>query len=555
MINIKRFSYNQIVGTLLVVLGLAIHLAIIIPSGSYYCFSSACGLAFWGAHGHDGLWNLAIAEASFTSFPPALPTYAGAVLKGYNYLLDLGIMLLNRISSLPTLFIYFKLLPLFWAIGIVLLLRRLANTLAPGNHLYRNFLYASVFFISPFAVFFRLYHYGTIWDSSTLLPTPQVHLMTNFHFAFAILGFLYTFLLLRTQQEESLSPKLMLQLLYLTLLTFGLKFYTGVALAILVSGYILTRHLALKQKIASLLLYTLFVILSLLLWYLPDRHNSGAFIWSPFSIFNKITEEPSQFYLETLTNARYTLETSPLGPRLAGIYLLNTLLFIFFNLGLRSLGLLYLFYLALFKRDDRWHTIFSLVVLFCIAMPMFFIQRDDWWNTMQFFDVAVFILGLYTASASYHLWQAFPRLRLSYLILFIFSALPLLDVLRLFLFRPPTQFINVQELVPLRYLSTLPKGIVHIEASPESVRDTAYVTALSTQPSYLANPRMVGNLTINYHPRLALIKTSPCLVLNQVSYLYFVGDLDHLTARYTSCRDRLTLLQSHPTTQLYQVMR
>jgi len=67
-------------------------------NGSYYCFQDKCGLFFWRSHGHDALWHMAVASISFTKFPFIMPTFSGAELIGYNYLLDILLLLLQRIN-------------------------------------------------------------------------------------------------------------------------------------------------------------------------------------------------------------------------------------------------------------------------------------------------------------------------------------------------------------------------------------------------------------------------------------------------------------------------
>ena len=77
-----------------------LYMLIIFPSGTFLCFKDACGINFWGVHGHDAIWHLAIANVSFNKFPFVAPTFSGENLYGYNYLLDFFIYLLSKLGIL-----------------------------------------------------------------------------------------------------------------------------------------------------------------------------------------------------------------------------------------------------------------------------------------------------------------------------------------------------------------------------------------------------------------------------------------------------------------------
>jgi hypothetical protein len=98
---------------LVIIPGFIFHMLVSLPSGSSYCFNDSCGLFFWGAHGHDAIWHLAVENVSFSRFPFIFPTFQGGLLQGYNYLIDLVIFLLSKVGISP-IFSYFKLLPIIW---------------------------------------------------------------------------------------------------------------------------------------------------------------------------------------------------------------------------------------------------------------------------------------------------------------------------------------------------------------------------------------------------------------------------------------------------------
>src|SRR3989344_1317305 len=90
-----------------------LYMLVIFPSGTFFCFPKACGINFWGVHGHDGIWHMAIANVSFNKFPFVSPIFSGEKLYGYNYLLDFFIFVLTKIG-IPSIVSYFKIFPLIW---------------------------------------------------------------------------------------------------------------------------------------------------------------------------------------------------------------------------------------------------------------------------------------------------------------------------------------------------------------------------------------------------------------------------------------------------------
>ena len=113
--KLPRCVRHNIPLTILVLLAAILHLSVILPSGSHYCFNGICGDFFWGVHEHDGIWHIAVAESAFKTFPPRNPIFAGSALSGYNSLLDLILFLFSLVGISPLL-MYFKIMPILWFI-------------------------------------------------------------------------------------------------------------------------------------------------------------------------------------------------------------------------------------------------------------------------------------------------------------------------------------------------------------------------------------------------------------------------------------------------------
>lgn len=532
-----------------------LYMAVIVPSGTNFCYFGNCGYHFWGVHDHDGLWNIAIAQVSFPHIPPLAPTFSGGLLRGYNHLLDFLLYLVKVIIRIPPIITYFKLLPVAWFFLHSLLLITLARSYQK-NKVYVLFFLLIALFASPYVALFTLYHSHTIWNSANLLSTSIVHTMTNLHFALSLLLHSSLLIYLRAKSKQ-INAKVVFVLAIMTFLLYGLKFYAGSAVMVLITLYLLVGKISITQKIHYLALYILLATIGVVYWYQPDGSAGSVFILSPFAIFNKITEEPNLFYLKDLTNARYYLESIGIGPRLLGIYSLNTGLYLFFSLGVRFFGLLYLVYQGLRKKLSPFDFCIAATIVFTILIPTFFIQRDDWWNTMQFYDIAIFYLTIYSAELFTNIWNKRKNiLRLGIAILIVLSLFPALDIVRIYVFSPPRKSISLEEADVLYFLSRSQRGIVHVESDPEFYRDTAYVTALSGQMTYLQNPHMVGNTQIDYHPRAEQIKNNPCQTLKNISYLYVAGNQGRLLKKYDSCEGNLlSEIYSRDNISLYEIQK
>ena len=105
----------------------------------------------------------------------------------------------------------------------------------------------------------------------------------------------------------------------------------------------------LRKLFKYLAVICLFIVGAILLFYDPLRSIKTGSIFgiAPFALMHSITESPNMAYLENLTNARYYLSTHGVGPRLIAIEVLNLVLFLFFYLGTRFFGILYIFILLL----------------------------------------------------------------------------------------------------------------------------------------------------------------------------------------------------------------
>src|SRR5260221_13142110 len=111
----KEALKQYLIVSLLLVVGTISWSITMVKSGLLYPF----GMGFWGANGHDGIWHIALINSlSRGSFN--MPIFAGSNIKNYHLGFDLLTAFFHNVTSIPTVNLYFQILPpiLAFLIGI-----------------------------------------------------------------------------------------------------------------------------------------------------------------------------------------------------------------------------------------------------------------------------------------------------------------------------------------------------------------------------------------------------------------------------------------------------
>lgn len=510
----------------------------IMPSGSYYCSGSSCGVFFWGAHGHDAVWHLAIINRAFNSFPFASPIFAGEPLKGYNYLLDLILFLLTKIGISP-LFSYFKLIPLVWFSLMTIVTVQCARKIQ-DSPLFVGLLLFFIYFGGSFSYLLTLMNHGTIWDSSGLLAMQSGLSLVNPQFAFSLVAITATLSHLMEKRINSYW------IAFLIAVAFGLKFYAGVIGFFLVFMFyvislIQQRKLLVFLKRSAIL--TTFAIIVLFTFYNPwESMKSGSTLkFDPMATIHPIIEEPELFYLKDTVNARYFLEaamkeTGKFSPRYLGIELMTLGLFVVLNLGTRVVGFVYFAKQLFRKKISPVEIAIGLTILFSFSLTALFIQKGIWWNTIQFTYYALFLSSIFAALALKSLFHKQSLITLTVAAVVIIFTLPTsIDIIRGFASFPAPAYAPEEELEALSFLKKQPDGVVYatafnkknqtIKTAPYPLiqyDDTAYITAFSGKQSFMADKTQLDLLSTPYANRLKQVQLADCDILNRVTYIYAV---------------------------------
>jgi hypothetical protein len=521
--------------TVIIIAAMVVHLVVVMPSGSHYCQEEICGLYFWGAHEHDGVWHLALINNALSVFPARFPTFSGALLTGYNALLDWSLLALHWLTRIPVMTLYFKIVPILWFGSMIWVWTKFSKIYSKNTWFTITIIFFA-FFGNSFSYIFRLFHEGIIWGASGLLSMQSPHMLNNIQFALT-LPLLGLMMILFMKQMGGWKDFLVLG--FLNFMMMGLKFYGGIIGLVMsgVYGLTLIYQKKWRQGIYSIIVTFIGFGLATLLFYKPFDNIGGPSIlnFRPLATVHPIIEEAGLFFAPSIANLRNNLYATNVSWRLVLIEVATLSIFIIFNWGTRIIGL--------WGIKKRTIDLILLSGIFTgLIMNILFTQRGEWWNTVQFLYYSTFLSNIYAADVLAKLIQNGRVLALSATILIVVLTIPnAIDTYRIFSSFPPHSYISDTEMKALEHLKALPSGIVlALPISPipgneyqlprplYNMYDTAYVAAFSGQQTYLNDLVQLRLTGIDYEERLKSVKTAKCDVLGEIKYFYIAGDQSQL---------------------------
>ena len=508
--------------SLVVALAFMLYMLVIMPSGTERCIDGRCGMHFWGAHEHDGIWHIALAQVAFHSIPFSFPTFAGAHLAGYNYLLDIIIRILS-LSGLSAWDLYFRILPFIWFGIFVYVLSRYAK-LYHSDTSFRFFLFFFVFFSSSLGFVIQYNQSGTT-DGSSGIPTMQGALgMTNPQFMWSVLLLMLLQIILHHRSY----------LAYLGIVIFallGLKIYSVVPLVVILgmSCVQLLKNREWRRLSEQICMSFFAVLFAYLVFYAGNK--SGGIFFDFLSVPKQMIEDPHMWPRLDLVHQWYTLkQIGTVGPKYIQVVLQIITYFLFFNFGVRLLFFVPLGY-YLYKKITKevyMRLVLTLIVIVSTLMPILFIQSGDWWNTIQFLYFGLFFASILLADTIYIVWKTYARIGIICVLICAILFLPTqMDILRRF-YVDQSSIISAHEVTMLQKLSKMKRGVVLVQPFEQSADetlassyDTAYVAALSGKQVYFGDIKQLELLNIRYAPRQkSLLDSAHCVDLTDIEYVY-----------------------------------
>ncbi len=504
---------------------------VMLPSGTNMCLGERCGYHFWGVNSFDGVWHLEIAAAAFKTLPFIVPTYAGATLSGYNILMDFILFLLSKIG-IPPIVTLFKIIPLCWFIAYTLLMVMLARRIKDTVLFVATVLFFG-YFAGHFGYILQLYHDGSIFAGTQSFALQSATSLLNTQFALSLVV-LMGILIIMLEKSYTVGAAVLMGML--VALNFGLKFYGGTVSLFLATIYLIESFLSKKNIVLTLkqcLIMGLLVAGSIMLFYNPfEATKTGSvFTFSPFATVHSVIEADNMVYLPNLVNARYFLYAHRgMGTRLLFIELFSVVLYVFLNFGTRIFGFIYSFVLGLQRKMQRIDMYLLLSSIFATTLTVLFIQKGDWWNTVQFSYYGIFLANFLVARLVYDLFSSRKIIGVAGAVIILGATIPSNALVVATFTDPNTAYIPRSEMRALNHLKSLPNGVVFSSFDQKkdmtypflSYEQTGYVSVFTGKQVYLGHTGPLTIIGVDYKPRLERIKKHDCTVFNEVDYIYFV---------------------------------
>jgi hypothetical protein len=199
---------------------------------------------------------------------------------------------------------------------------------------------------------------------------------------------------------------------------------------------------------------------------------------------------------------------------------------------MRLLGLVALLQSQFRKEKKDIHIALGIAVLIGILLPIFFIQKGIWWNTIQFLFPVYIILNIYTADFISGLKN--NLIRNIVIVFIVLISLPyLFDGLKGYMFFPGKIVLSQNEVSALNFLKKLPDGIIYtpiykqrgdlntIAINPLFNHvDSAYVSAYTGKQTLYSNYVQLMLLNVEYTQRKQEIEKGNCKLLSNIKYVY-----------------------------------
>jgi hypothetical protein len=449
------------------------------------------GLGFWGANGHDGIWHIALSN-NLSQLNFDNPVFSGFGLQNYHIGFDLLLALLNKLTLIPTTYLYFQLLPPVFAIiiGYLTYLFVFGWTKSKSSSLW------SVFFVYFGGSMSWIFSMGesAFWSQqsiSTLINPPFASSLI-----FMLLG------LISLQRRKVLF----------SIIFFGLLVQVKVYAGLLVLGGLFVASLYqifTKQDLYFSKIFLGSLLISLII-FLPFNLKPQSLIrWQPFWFLETMMSYTDRIGWQRFYSAMMTYKMGDIWGKGVLAYCVAFFIFIIGNFWTR------LFFVKdIFKKIDAFKIMFLSIIFAGILIPTFFVQSGTPWNTIQFIYYSLFfgsILAGITVS----------KLGALGLVLVILLTIPTtyLTLKDVYIPSRPPAMLPTDEFEALKFLKLQPRGVVltfpfDSDKAKEAVNNpprplylyesTAYVSAFSMKQVFLEDEVNLNILGYDWQGRREL---------------------------------------------------
>lgn len=510
------------------------------------------GMGFWGPNGHDGIWHMALIE-SLSKGTLQMPVFAGENIKNYHIAFDMLLAVINRVTYIPVVNLYFQVIPPIMAFFVGLFVYKFVSLWkkSESQALWAVFF---VYFSGSFGWIITLFRGGGFNGESLFWAQQSISTLINPPFALSLLIIFIALYVLAKNNFRHLNSKNVLLLSLLFGVLTQVKIYAGLLIlpALFVSGI---WDFVRRRDVSLIKIFFISTIFSFLILLPTFNFKSGGLIFQPFWFLENMVSNTDRLYWPKMASALYNYKLS--GNFLKGTiaYSLVFILFLVGNMGIRIISFLYILKRIIkHKIFDIFEVIIMVIVFLGIAIPTIFIQTGNSWNAIQFFYYSLVFLSVLTGIV---VGKCFEDLKSNkkfnkasvFLIsvVFVFTIPTTVATLRHYLpGRPPAKIPN-SELKALAYLRQLPDGVVltiPISKPVQTVSNpplplylyesTAYVSAMTGKTTFLDD---VVNLDITgyaWKERLAEITKNmgnlEYFKNHGIDYIY-VADVNDFTVK------------------------
>lgn len=485
------------------------------------------GLIFKGEV-HDAFWHLALIGELKNHFPPEHPGFAGERLTNYHFLYDLTVASFSNLTKLPLLDLYFRFFPIFIslllglsvfiAVRCFLKSETAANLAVFLTFFCGNFAYLLPFFMGP----------KTPWGESSFWVSQTFSALYNPQFALSLPIFLTGFFLLLKYLKDKKLTALVITSLPLGMI-IGFKSYGGVVvLAALLTAALAELILSKKNRILRLFIVSLAIAL---ITFLPN--NTGAsniFLFAPGWFLRAMVENPGRVYIPDWVLQEETFLMLGDFFAILKLRIIEFLIFLVGNLGIRILGFYGIFLVILKRLKMNLGEVFLLAAaLISFLFPMLFIQKGSVVNTIQFSYYFLIVMNIFAA-------VVIKNFKLIPLLLIFFLAVP--SSVKMFsqvVIRSGEMRITNEELQALDYLKKEldPSTVILLYPSGKNL-SLMYVAALSGKRTYFSDIGPAAITGKDYQRRIELSKNffttddeefqKEFLRQNKITHLYLLSE-------------------------------
>jgi hypothetical protein len=540
-------------------------------SGLNYPF----GLGFWGPNGHDGIWHLALINQALISFPPPHPTFAGLMLENYHYFYDILLGLVNKITGIPSINLYFQVFPVLTAtcLGI---LSFVVGYLWKKSFWVGFWLAFLNYFAGSFGYFVTFIRSGEIGGESLFYSMQSISTLINPPFAFSLIVILVGIALLLVYDKKNIGHWLGMSILFGILI--NIKIYAGI---IILSGLLIfTLVKIIKKDFSFVKVFITSLSISLGLFFITNKSSGNLLSFQPLWFVHSMIESTDRLYLPNWALERYNLLAYTWSLKLVLIETVSVLIFLIGNMGTRIIGFWPIIKNIKTKKIEDFDMMIFAVMLVSATIPLLFVQKGTAWNTIQFFYYFLFFMNFYAAVALSSLQESKKGALFNIFTVFLFIILTVpttFSTIKDYFGYPPPAALPSNEIKALNFLKTLPgKTVLTFPYDPylenrESLKTpiplylyvtSGYVSAFSGKQTFLEDEMNLENSGYPYGLRKANVVKSffkaetpnearNFLLISKIDYLYLVGKQE---INYLPADLGLKVIYDQQSVRIYQVL-